>query len=144
MSEPDGGLPLQLTLGVLDGNYLRTTILRREDEDWLEAEVEVRSAGFNGRCLVTLWSMAFAPFRNQLQTLIDNGKGVAKFVPAEPWLTIGLQWDCYDTVEAVCTVRDNLDGGNELRTRFVISPGQLETIAQELDRIIQACSVVRR
>ncbi len=137
MSEIDGGLPLQLTLGALDANFLRTTILEREDEDWLSAEVEVRSAGFNGRCRVTLWSKAFAPFRNQLQTLIDNGKGVARFVPAEPWLTIGLQRDCYDTIEAVCSVRDNLEGGNELRTRFAINPGQLETIAKELDRIIE-------
>ena len=114
------------------------------DANWLSARVELKSAGFRGDCEVTLRAEAFVEFRDQLLSLIEKGKGVARFAPIEPALTIGVQRDCFETAEAVISLKDNLDAGNELRARFRVDSKCLPMMIEELNRIVEAFPVVGR
>jgi hypothetical protein len=114
------------------------------DGNWIKGHAELKSGAFSAAADVTLRAEAFAELRNQLQAIVEKGKGVARFAPMEPWLTIGIQRDCFETLEAVVSLRDKLDAGNELRARFQIDAELLPTMLAELDRIIEAFPVVGR
>jgi hypothetical protein len=62
----------------------------------------------------------------------------------EPWLTINLKGDCRHELEALCLIRDNLDGGNEVRARIPIKAEWIGGILEQLDRVCEMFPVVGR
>lgn len=141
-----------MVVGDLAGDHLRIWELKRENPNardfiegnWIKCRVEVKSGAFGGSVNVSLRAEAFATFRDQLRKLSQTLKGNASFIPMEPWVTINLKGDCRHELEALCLIRDNLDGGNEVRARIAVKAEWMGEMLEQLEGICEGFAVVGR
>ena len=146
MSTPVEPVPrVRILIGSVTGDYLAIEPSRREfpdatdywDGNWLKTYIEIHVGTARRRYEALLRTEEFSGFRRGLTSFRESRRGVARFRPMEPWLSVTVCDDGDGQLLATCEARPKLSGWDALAFVAQIDMAQVEETIQALEEVQQ-------
>jgi hypothetical protein len=115
-----------------------------DDDNWVEATVEVAAGAFSGTFVANLRTDELVRFRDELRPLYESLAGRATFDSTEGWLRVDVWGDGKGHFTAACVANDQPGIGNRLAFKLAFDQTELPSMLRELDAVCEAWPVVER
>lgn len=122
------------------GDHVRITIDGRSDDndDWLEATIDVAVGSFSGCVSASLVTVDFPRFRRELKSLHRTLSGTATFETLERQIQIECSGNGRGGIRVTGIVQDRAGNGNELRFGFDTDQTFLPALVHNLQGLEEA------
>jgi hypothetical protein len=117
----------------LTGSPART---KSKGEDWVTAKVKVDIGAFKGELQISIWLSDVISFKEQLDLVYRDLKGVAEFTTIEDQLFIRIELDRLGHVLASGYLVDDFDRGNKLSFNIQYDQTLLHHTISEIDELL--------
>src|SRR4051812_42855804 len=109
------------SLGFFDRERIEVTLIgspadvKTEGYDWIKARIQVWAGGFTGDVQVFICLGDIVRFRQELEAVYNDARGIAQFKTLEDQLYIRVECDALGHIAATGYLKDDLAGGGELK-----------------------------
>lgn len=133
---------LFFSIGYPEKERLEVTLLgapanpETEGFDWIKALVQIEVGGFNGEVEIYMCLSDMVMFKEQLEPVYRNLKGIAEFKTIEDQLYIRIEADRLGHVQATGYLAGHLASGNKLEFEILYDQTLLWHTISEIDEAL--------